>query len=100
MAHYSIKQRTEKYFKRYGFLSFSENLSNKDWKKWMDTARKTGLDTTKIVSKKVVNKTVEVSGEFIGNKIANELWNQNLYMMWIQEMLKKLLFHQKKVKKF
>ena len=31
MAH-SIKQRTEKYFKRYGFLSFSENLSNKDWK--------------------------------------------------------------------
>ena len=39
----------------------------------MDTARKTGLDTTKIVSKKVVNKTVEVSGEFIGNKIANEL---------------------------
>ena len=39
------------------------------WKKILDSATKTGLDAAKTASKKVVHKTVEATGELIGNKI-------------------------------
>ena len=38
----------------------------------MGTATKTGLDTFKNAFKKVVRKEAEVTGEFIGNKIAEK----------------------------
>ena len=41
-------------------------------KKLMDTAIKTGIDAAKTVSKWVVQKTVEATGDFIGNKIADK----------------------------
>ena len=50
----------------------------------MDTATKTVLDALKTISKKVVDKATEVTGELIGNKIAEKLWNQNLYLMQIR----------------
>ena len=37
---YSIKPRTRKYVKDYGFLSFTRNLSNKYGKQLLDTAVK------------------------------------------------------------
>ena len=33
----------------------------------MDTATKTGMDAAKIVSKKVIQKTAEATGDLIGN---------------------------------
>ena len=39
------------------------------WKKIFYSATKTGLDAAKTASKKVVHKTVEATGELIGNKI-------------------------------
>ena len=39
----------------------------------MDTATKTGIDATKTVSKRVVQKTEEATGDLIGNKIADKV---------------------------
>ena len=36
---------------------------------------------------KLVHKTTEATKEFIGNKIADKLWKQNLCLIWIQEVL-------------
>ena len=55
------------------FLSFAKNFGNKYGKKLMDTATKTGMDATKIASKRYVQKTAEATGELIGNKIADKI---------------------------
>ena len=39
----------------------------------MDTATKTGIDAVKTVSKQVVQKTAEATGDSIGNKIADDI---------------------------
>ena len=39
----------------------------------MDTANKSGIDTAKIASKRVVQKTAEATGDLIGNKIADNI---------------------------
>ena len=70
---YSIEPRFRKYVKRYGFLSFAKMFGNKYGKKLMDTATKTGMDAANIVSKKVVQKTEEATGDLIGNKIADTI---------------------------
>ena len=54
-------------------MSFARNLSNKYGKKLLHAATKTRLDTLKTASKKVVHKTTEATGEFIGKKIADEI---------------------------
>ena len=38
----------------------------------MDTTTKTGIDAAKTVSKRVVQKTAEATGDLIGNKIADK----------------------------
>ena len=73
LRRYSIKPRTRKYIKWYGFLSFALNLSNKYGKRLLDTATKTGLDALKSDSKKEVHKAAEATGQFIGNKIADTI---------------------------
>ena len=75
MIHYSIEPRIRKYFRGYGFLSFTINLPNKYMEKLLDTATKAGLDASKTASKKVINKTAEATGELIGNKIAEKIVN-------------------------
>ena len=50
MQRYSIPTRTRKYVKRYVFLSFVRNQSNKYRKKLLDTATKSGLDAAKNAS--------------------------------------------------
>ena len=39
----------------------------------MDTATKTGMDSAKIASKRVVQKTAEAAGYLNGNKIADKI---------------------------
>ena len=39
----------------------------------MDTATKTGIDTAKSASKRVVQKTAEAPGDLIGNKTADKI---------------------------
>ena len=38
----------------------------------MDTATKTGIDAARAASKRVVQKTAEATGDFIGNKIVDK----------------------------
>ena len=47
----SIEPRTRKYAKRYGFLSFVRNFSNKYWKQVLNT----GAYALKTAPKKVVH---------------------------------------------
>ena len=39
----------------------------------MDTAKKAGIDTEKTASKRVAQKTVDATGDLIGNKIAAKI---------------------------
>ena len=39
----------------------------------MDTATKTGIDTAKTASKRVVQKNAEATGDLVGNKIADQI---------------------------
>ena len=55
--------------KGYGFVSFARNLFSKHGKQLLDTATKTGLDSPKTASKKLVHEVAEETCEFIGNKI-------------------------------
>ena len=71
MTRYSIELSTRKCVRGYGFLSFARNMS----KIHGETAKttKTRLDAAKPVSRNVFHKTVEATGELIGNKIARKL---------------------------
>ena len=70
---YSAEPKYRKYVKGYGFLSFARKFGNKYGKKLMDIASKTGIDAAKTASKRVVRKTAEATGDFIGNKIADKI---------------------------
>ena len=58
-----------KYVKEYGYLLFVRNLSNKNRKKLLDTATRTGLYAAKATPRKIVHKTAEATAKLIGNKI-------------------------------
>ena len=60
---YSTEPRFRKYVKGYGFLSFAKKFGDEHGKKLMDTATKTGIDTAKTASKRVVQKPAEATGE-------------------------------------
>ena len=81
---YSIEPRDRIYVKGYGFLSFAKNmgrhtnkvaksLSNKYSQKLLDSAKKSTTDAIKTASKRAIRKTAEVTGDLIGNKIADEI---------------------------
>ena len=69
---YSTEPKYRKYVKGYGFLSFTRNFVDKYGKKLMDTETKTGKDTARTASKRVVKKTAEATGDLIANKIADK----------------------------
>ena len=54
-------------------MSFARKFGDKNGKKLMDTATKTGIDTPKTASKRVVQKTAEAMGDLIGNKILDKI---------------------------
>ena len=58
---YSTEPEYKKYVKGYGFLSFARTFCNKYGNLLMDTATKTGMDSGKTTSKRIVQKTVEAT---------------------------------------
>ena len=70
---YSIEPRDRIYVKGYGFLSFAKNmgkcLSNKCGQKLLDSAKKSTADAIKTASKRAIQKTLDL----IGNKIADKI---------------------------
>ena len=75
-------------------MSFSRRFGDKHGKKLMNTATKTGIDTAKIASKRVVQKTAEATGYLIENKIADKI--TSLGKTKIKKKYKIFTFHQKK----
>ena len=70
---YSTEPKYRKYVKGYGFLSFAKKFGDRYGKKLMDAATKTGIDSAKTASKRVVEKTAEATGDLIGNIIADKI---------------------------
>ena len=70
---YSTEPNYKKYVKEYGFLSFARKFGDNYGKKLMDIVTKTGIDAAKTVSKRVVQKVAEATGDLIGNKIADKI---------------------------
>ena len=70
---YSIESRDRIYVKDYGFLSFAQNivkdLAGKNSQKLLDCAKKPTTDALKTASKRVFQKTAEVTGDLIRNNI-------------------------------
>ena len=98
MPRYSIEER-KKYVKIYGFASFTRNLSDKCGKKLLDNAAKTEVDALKNTSKKLVYKTAEATGKFIGNKIADKIVKPRSVPEENWRNVKDIVIHQKKEKK-
>ena len=73
MTCYSREPRTRKYVKGYGFLSFAGNLPNIYGKNYWIMIQKQEWMLWKLLPKKVVHKTAEVTEEMIGNKIAEKI---------------------------
>ena len=74
---YSIEPRDRIYVKGYGFLSFAKNmgknLSNKYGQNLLDSAKKSTTDSIKTASIRAVQKTVQATGDLIGNKTADKI---------------------------
>ena len=86
---YSLEPTYRRFVKGYGFLSFARKFGDKYGKKLMNTAIKVGtskygkkiIDTTKkqgsefakTAGKRIVQKSGEATGDFIGNKIADKI---------------------------
>ena len=70
---YSLEPRDWVYVKGYGFISFARSMSNRYWKKLLDTAKKSATDAIKTASKRTIQKTAEVTGDLIGNKIVDKI---------------------------
>ena len=69
---YSLEPRDRIYVKGYGVLSFARSMSNKYGQKIIDTTKKSATDAIKTASKRAIQKTVEATGDLIGNKIADK----------------------------
>ena len=61
---YSTQPKFRKYVKGYSFLSFARTFGDKYGKKLMDTVTKTGVNATKTLPKRVVQKYAEAAGDF------------------------------------
>ena len=49
--------------------NMGKNLSNKYCGKLLDSAKKSTIDAIKTASKRAIQKTIEATGDLIGNKI-------------------------------
>ena len=70
---YSIERRDRTWVKGYGFMSFARSVSNKHGTKLVDTAKKSAADAIKTASKRAIQKTAEVAGDLVGNKLADKI---------------------------
>ena len=70
---YSLEPRDRVYVEGYGFISFARSMSNRYWKKLLDTAKKSATDAIKTASKRTIQKTAEATGDLIGNKTTDKI---------------------------
>ena len=94
---YSLEPSYRRYVQGQGFMSFAKNIGNKygksvinsknakkifdvsksmknkSGKKILDNSLSSGKDFAKITGKKVLTKSVEATGDLIGNKIADRI---------------------------
>ena len=70
---FSTEPKFRKYVKGYDFLSLARKFGDKYGKKLIDTATKTGIDTAKTASKRVVQKTAEATENLVGNITADKM---------------------------
>ena len=96
MMRYSVKSRDRIFVKDYGFLSFAQNrgknigksFSGKQSQKLLDHSKQFATDALKTTSQRVIQKTAEATGDFIGNKIAIRITKvQKIYNKYIQRRL-------------
>ena len=78
--------------------NISKNLSGKYRLKLFDHAKQSTTDVLKNSSKRVIQETAEVTGDFIGNKIANRI-TKGSKTLEKKEYLKKDIYLQKKDRK-
>ena len=115
--HYSVQPRDWIFVKGYGFLSFTKNVGKNIGKnliskyspKLLHHAKIAAADALKTSSKRVIQQTAAVTGDLIGNKIAdritkvskiyNKIIQKQLQMSMIKKYLKKDKYLQKKDKK-
>ena len=83
---YSVQLRGWIFVKGYRFLSFakymgknigkniSKNLSSKYSQKLLDHTKQSAVDALKNNSKRAIQKTVEATGDLIGNKSAKQYY--------------------------
>ena len=70
---YSIEPRDKIYVKRYGFSSFSINMSNKHSQKLLNSAKECATNAIKTASKRPIQKIAEATGDLIGNKSSGKI---------------------------
>ena len=85
MMRYSVQPSDQIFVQGYIFLSFaknmgkniaknkSKNLSGKYIQNLLDHAKQSATDALKTTSKRVIQKTAEVTGYLIGNKIVENI---------------------------
>ena len=85
MSPYSVQPRHIIFVKGFGFLSFAENMRRNIGKniskslnstyrqKLFDHAKQSAKYVFKTSSKRVIQKTVEATGDLIGNEIADKM---------------------------
>ena len=97
---YSTEPKYRKYIKGNGFSSFVRKFGYRYGKKLMDTATNAGMDAEKAASKRVVQKTAEVTGDLIRNKIADKITSLGKTKSKEKEDKRQEIYnHQKKDKK-
>ena len=79
-------------------MSFVRKFGDKDGKKLIDTASKTGIDAAKTASKRVVQKTAKATGDLIRNKITDNITSLGKTVKKKKMKDKKFIYHQKKDK--
>ena len=70
---YSIEPKYRKYVEGHGFLSFARKVGDIYGNNLRDAATKTEIDSEKTASKRVVQKTAEVTRDLIVNNIAGKI---------------------------
>ena len=77
MTRYSVQPKDQIFVKCYEFLSFAikmgKNLSGKYDQELLDHAKQSVTDAIRTSSKRVIQKTAEGTGDFIGNEIDNRV---------------------------
>ena len=70
---YSIEPKKRIYVKRYGFMSFARNFSDKYSKSLIDKGIYVSKTFAKTAGKRILKESAKATGDLIGNKIADKI---------------------------